>query len=213
MIKSNFDEILFQPFNVGKRDSQGRAPFSKFVQRNAAKNMLRIIAGQAAAIIVAEMILPDSVEDDPTSSDFGKIKVGNTRFDISGGSLSMFVLAMRLAKGSFKASSGRTVELDSSGFGGMDSMDLIWNFLENKMSPAVAAAKDSLTIMHDGQDWRTGKEMKWTKVVNGLVVPLPAENLVELMEDPDSAPVLVAMIAEIFGISTLNYKSKFKASR
>ena len=201
MIKSNIDVYTAHRFNQN---------MSKFAHKQAARNLIRIIMGQAAVLFIANMVWPDSVETDPTSSDFGKIKIGNTRFDISGGSMSMFVLALRLAKGEFKASSGRTVELDSGGYGGMDSMDLVWNFMENKFSPAANAAKQTLMVMHGGQDWRTGKEMTWATVAEGLVVPLPVESAIELMQDPDSAPVLAAMLAEIHGISAQNYKSKFK---
>jgi hypothetical protein len=201
MIKSNFDVFTAHRFNQN---------MSKFAHRQAAKNLVRIIFGQAAVLFIANLIWPDSVEDDRTSSDFGKIKIGNTRFDISGGSGSMIVLAMRLAKGSFKSSTGRQVELDSEGFGGLSSMDLIWNFLENKLSPGAASVKQLLLMKNNAVDWRTGREVTFIDVVEGLAVPLPFENLKELMEDPDSAPVLIAMLAELHGISAMNYKTKFK---
>ena len=204
MIKSNFDVYLAHQFDRS---------MSSFAHRQALKNLLRIVLGQAAALVLANAILPGSVSDDPTSSDFGKIKVGNTRFDISGGSLSMIVLAWRFISGKVTYSSGRQAELDSGEFGGMDTMDLVWNFLENKMSPAATEAAKIPKLIHGKTDWRTGEKVTLATVAEGLFVPLPFDNLMELMEDPDSADILLTMMLESFGVSSITYKTRKNTRR
>jgi len=40
---------------------------------------MRAVLGTAAVLTIAKALKPGSVEDDPRSADFGKIKIGNTR--------------------------------------------------------------------------------------------------------------------------------------
>jgi len=206
MLASNFDVFLLQPFNFSDSIGLANPSFSKFAQRQALRNLLQIILGQAAILFIANKIFPGSVEVEPGKSDTGKIRIGNTRFDISGGSGSMITLALRIANGTFTSSSGRQLELDSGSYGGMSSMDLVWSFLENKLAPAASTATKIPLLIHGKKDWRTGKKITPLTMAGDLFVPLPFETLKELMEDPESADILAAMIAESLGVSAQNYK-------
>jgi hypothetical protein len=54
-----------------------------YSRKQAAKNLLKVVAGMALLMGLANVLWPGSVEFDPRSADFGKVKIGDTRFDIS----------------------------------------------------------------------------------------------------------------------------------
>jgi hypothetical protein len=201
MIKSHLDVLFIQPLSFN------RTKFSSFAQKRAAINLVRIIMGQAAVLFIASRIWPESVEEDPRSSDFGKIRIGNTRYDISGGSAALIVLAFRAIsfaakQGVIKDSGGRVKTAEELGFG-MTFWDLIVNFFENKMSPVASVVKDYFKGEHFG-----GEPVTPASVSEALFVPLPVENFYESLEKAEGANIISGAIAENLGISVQTYESK-----
>ena len=86
-LKSNIDFLTAHQFQKG---------VTPFVRKQAATNLVKVIVGSASILAIANALKPGSVETDPRSSDFGKIKIGNTRFDVTGGMGSIITLASRL---------------------------------------------------------------------------------------------------------------------
>ena len=99
-LKSNID-VFTAPIKAGFGELQVRTGVISrselLARREAAKNTLRLVAGVAVILTIAKIIDPESVTFDPRSTDFGKIKVGATRFDVTGGLASIATLASRLA--------------------------------------------------------------------------------------------------------------------
>ena len=179
---------------------------SGFARKQAAINLLKIISGTAAVLATAEAIRPGSVEKDPRSADFGKIRVGDTRFDVSGGMASIVVLASRLISQSTKSSTtGRVREINTGKYGASTGKDVIYNFFENKLSPAARAARDIL----EGKDF-DGKKPTALSTLNTLYTPIIIENYDELKNNPKAADVLGAMIADGLGIGTNTYSRQKK---
>lgn len=196
LLKSNIDSLtgsLSEYKNLGK-----------LAKKEAALNTLKIISGIAAVMVIAKAYNKDSVEEDPRSSDFGKIRVGDTRFDISGGMSSIAVLASRLATMSSKSSVNKTVSpINSDKFGATTGSDVVYNFFENKLSPAASIIKDIL----NNKDFQGNKPTVLNEAKN-LLMPLGATNYLELKNNPNSANILAAMIADELGIGTNTYSQK-----
>lgn len=187
-LKSNIDTLLLHPTDT----------MTSFARKQAAINLLKIVGGTAAIISIAKALDPDSVEMDPRSADFGKIRVGDTRFDVSGGMSSIVTLAAREATQSSKSSTTGTVYPLNAG--GRTGADVLYNFFENKLSPAASVAKDILKgKTSQGDEPTVGNE-----AVN-LLVPMGITNYMELRDNPDSANILAAMIADALGIATNTY--------
>lgn len=192
-LKSNIDTLTFHGLDYKNIGSPAR--------KQAAINTLKIIGGIATVLAIAKGINPDSVEQDPRSADFGKIKVGDTRFDVSGGVAPLLTLAMRIVTHSSKSSvTGNITKLDSGEFGAPTALDVFNNFLMNKASPAASVLIDYLK----GKD-RNGNNVTLGGEASNLLMPLPISNYQELSSDPKAANVLVAMIADELGISTNTY--------
>ncbi len=191
-LKSNIDFLTAHQFQKG---------VTPFVRKQAAKNLVKVITGSAAILGIANAVKPGSVELDPRSSDFGKIKIGDTRFDVSGGMASVLTLAARLLTLSTKSTNTHKVTpLNSGKFGAQTGTDVIYNFAEGKLSPEASIVKDILK----GQDFNGNKPTPLNEAIN-LLAPLPITNTVELYQDPKSAGVLAGTIADALGISANTY--------
>lgn len=200
MLKSNIDTLTGHSLQGG---------ISPFARKIAAVNLVKIVSGIAAILAIAKAVNPKSVETDPRSSDFGKIKIGDTRFDISGGMSGLVTLASRLASKSYKSSTtGKITPLDSGKYGALTTTDVITNFMTNKLAPVASVANDMLIR---GTDFKGNKPTILGEVKN-LLVPLPITNYEELRKDPKSANIIAAMIADALGISVNTYGNQSKKS-
>lgn len=172
-----------------------------FVRKQAAVNLMKIVGGTAAILATANAVSPGSVEMDPRSSDFGKIKIGHTRFDVSGGMASVLTLAMReLTQSSKSSTSGLVKPLNSGQFGSQTGIDVLYNFAEGKLSPIASVIRDMLK----GKDFQGNKTTVGGEVSN-LLMPLPIANFQELQKDPKSAGALLGTITDALGIGTNTY--------
>jgi hypothetical protein len=179
-----------------------------FVRKQAAINLVKVTAGTAAILAIARAVNPHSVELDPRSSDFGKIRVGDTRFDVTGGMGSLLVLAARLATMSSKSTTtAQITPLNSGKFGAKTGKDVVYNFFENKLSPAASLVKDIL----QGKDFE-GKPVSVQGELANLALPLPIQNAQELATNPKSANVVLAILADALGISVQTYSAKPKTA-
>lgn len=179
---------------------------SKFARKQAAINTLRIISGTGAILAIASAMGAD-VEDDPTSADFGKIKVGNTRFDVTGGMGSIAVLAMRLIRGEVKSTTtGKVTKIRSEEFTLRTADEVIYDFFANKYSPALSVARNLLR----GRTFK-GEKPTIPNTIRDLAVPISIETFFELLKDPESADVVLSMVAEALGIGTQTYSGTKKA--
>ncbi len=208
MLKSQFD-VLTQPVTG--------AGGSNFVRKQATINLLKMAAGTAAVLGIAKMIAPNSVELDPRSSDFGKIKVGNTRFDVTGGLGSVLVLLSRVAAATAKGvggvpvmsmkstTTGQLSDLTNPAYGKDNTMDVMWNFFENKFAPAMQMAKD----FYKGETFDHKKPTIAGETIN-LFTPLPVKTLTDLLQDPEAQKdprfVAFAEVMDLLGVSTNTQK-------
>ncbi|MCR4324145.1 MAG: hypothetical protein NUV69_00450 [Candidatus Curtissbacteria bacterium] len=204
---TTLNNIFFSPrFLKSQVDTLGHvftgAGGSNFVRKQAAVNLVKVITGTAAVLAIANAVRPGSVETDPRSADFGKIKIGNTRFDVTGGSSALITLAARLLKMSSKSSTtGMVSPINSGEFGAQTGKDVIYNFFENKLSPAAAVIRNYF----EGQD-REGRDPKSAEsILETLFVPIGVTTYRELEKDPNSADTLLAMIVDNLGIGANTY--------
>ena len=198
-MKANFDFLTMHRLDKS----------TPFVKRHAAINLLKAASAVGAILVTADAVLPGSVDWNPTSSDFGKIKVGDTRFDVTGGMGSLVILGQRLASvftgtGVKSSSSGKITSLTSGEFGQPTAIDEIVNFFGNKLSPAGAVVKDLLK----GKDF-TGNKPTIVGELGNLFVPMPITQAIETANTPNSADALLATIADALGVSVFGWKAQF----
>lgn len=198
--KSNVDFLTAHAFD------QNMDPALK---RLAFLNLMKVLAGVGSGLMLAKAINPDSVNFDPTSSDFGKIKVGNTRVDVTAGMASFVTLAARMADVLARGATQGEVRL-----GGKDSYNrinplgaLAGTFLSNKMAPLPATVRD----LAEGETF-SGRPMNLNStegIANtaaNLFAPIPITNTLELAEDPESIGPILGTVLDGIGFGTNTYK-------
>lgn len=182
---------------------------SLFARKQAAVNLLRYISGAAMILALAKWIDDDSVTWDTNSADFGKIRVGNTRFSVGGGMTVLVVLASRLITRKYTSSTtGKTITIDEKKWGALGGKDLIFNFLENKLSPAA-----QLVLSLIDQKTREGTQLTIPQMIKDALTPLIIQNVIETGSVDDSANVLAALIAEALGVNVQTYSGKKEQKR
>lgn len=187
-MKSNFDTLTAH---------QLQKDVTPFVRKQAAKNLVKVVMGTAAILAIADHLKPGSVEFDPRSKDFGKIKIGHTRFDVSGGMSSIAVLAAQIVKNAEKSTSTGIVKNFGAGFGAKTGIDAINNYFENKLSPVASVVKDLV----NRQDFN-GDPLTVRGEARNLLIPMPVTTSLDARNDPHSANKLLIAIADGLGIST-----------
>ncbi len=209
-------------WNVLTAHSFGLGLKTSFARKQALKNLAKIAAGNAMLLIIAKLFSDESVELDPRSSDFGKIKAGDTRFDVSGGRAPMIVLASRMAAAVLShfepfhnlnavknSSTGKLSQVNSGKFGAPTVLDLLEDFTLNKLSPIAAVVKNHAV----GKRGMSDKPPTALEDAIDLLVPMAATNLIELLQARGATvgSVSAGAIADFFGIGTNTYAPKKKA--
>ncbi len=194
-LKSNIDFLTAHQFQKGA---------TPFVKKQAAINLMKVVVGTASVLAIANALKPGSVETDPRSSDFGKIRIGNTRFDVTGGMGSLLTLAGRLLTMSSKnATTKQITPLNSGKYGAQTGMDVLVNFAEGKASPIAGVVRDIMK----GQTFGGGKPTILGEA-NNLLTPLPITNAYSSFTTPGAANPLLTIIADALGIGTNTYAPK-----
>lgn len=199
-LKSNID-LFTQPFTG--------AGGSAFVRKQAAKNLAKVLTGTGSILAIANAVAPGSVEFDPRSADFGKIRVGNTRFDVSGGMSSLLSFVAREVSGSSKSSTTKKITKldDPKAYKGATRLSVAGDFAVNKFAPllstalSLAAGRDKFTDQPINLDTTEGL-VNFGKL---LLLPIPFSNYEELRDNPKSAPILAAMLLDLHGIGQNTY--------
>ena len=178
---------------------------TKAVKVQSAKTLAKVITGVAAVIYTANKLHPGTAETDPRSANFGKLKVGDTRFDISGGYSSVISLASRVAaaidgKPAIKSSSTGVLSKLGSGFGQTSYQTLIGDFLQGRASPGGQIIAD----LANGKTFAGGKPTLKSEV-GTAVTPIPVQTYGQLKNDPNSANHLAVMIAQQLGLMSNTY--------
>ena len=139
---------------------------------------------------------PVKAELNPLSSDFGKIRIGNRRYDVMAGLAQSVTLLARILTNSTKST--RTGEVRSlsdkdNDFGSRNIADVFLTFMRGKADPAIGAFVNSRV----GTDV-TGQEVTKLSLLDDLVTPMAAGDTVKALIDLGiplgTAEGLVAML-------------------
>lgn len=215
-LKSNIDTLLAPISYASKKAGEkiGMGGFetkgAEFASRQAAKSTLRIVGTIASALAMAKFIDPESVDEDPRSTNFGKLKLFGHWVDITGGMGAIARLAARIVTGKSKTSAGKWTDLRQQGFGKRTVLDEIEDFFEGKLSPVAGLLRDYWKGELFG-----GETFTWEAALKNVTTPLPVQSAIELAKDPKSENVLASIILEGLGLSTsktTTYKTDWEKS-
>lgn len=176
-----------------------------FVRKEALKSLV-YFAGTMMTILTAAKLAGADVETDPRSSDFAKIKVGNTRVDIMGGFQQYLTLGARLITGQSKSSTTGKVTTYGEGYKAPTRLDAMLQFITNKEAPVASFITDLLK----GKD-ATGHPITLSGELYNHIAPMILQDLIDIAKDDPTLLPLGAL--GVFGAGIQTYTpTKPKAS-
>lgn len=166
------------------------------VRKEAIKSLLATGGTSLAAGYLASLAGAD-LELDPRSSDFMKIKTGDTRYDTLGGFGQYVTLGARLFSNEKKNAKGDIVELGKK-FGSDTRWDVSMDFLSNKFSPLASLVKDWMK----GKDFQ-GQPFEAKKAIIERFIPLFAQDVYDAYQQEGAVGAVKAAPGFIgFGAQT-----------
>lgn len=143
------------------------------------------------------------LSDDIFSSDFGKLRFGDTRLDpLSGISQITVFLAREMFGKKEILSTGEVVPTrgEDVAYGGPTFLSILADFFRTKLSPTVGAVVDWGMGTHIG-----GREVTPWSTAENLFVPLSVKDVLGALEDQGMARGTAISILSIFGMSSQTY--------
>lgn len=169
-----------------------------FVRKEALKDLVKF-GGLVSSILGLAKLGGADVEINPTSSDFGKMKIGNTRYDLWGGFQQYMVLASRLASGKMTYSTtGKEYEL-GAGYKPTTYLDIGWKFLQSKENPIFSYATKALSSPKTGT-----KQFNTNKEIIERFIPMVASDMYDLYSEKGGVGIPMATPG-IFGVGVQTY--------
>lgn len=196
---SRLQLLAMQPIAVGKTWKHKRMIMGEYI---------RALAGLGTVYALGSMA-GGEIETDRTSSDFGKIKLGDTRLDPLFGLAQWIRLISTEWRGTRKTAKGKTVPIRGKvPFGQPNGKDIALQFAVNKMSPQVSAGLGWL----GGED-AVGQPMTWQKQLQTSLIPITYGDIYKMLEeqdDPTKEAALFALAMLGMGMQTYDPYDKSK---
>ena len=195
-VSSRFQLLLGQPL------WGGTATTRKLVAAEYARALIGL-----SVVFALGALAGGDVEDDPRSSDFGKIKFGKTRIDPLFGLSQTTVVLSRILSGTTKRGSGEVRPISrwrgKIPFGGDTAWDVFSRFMRSKLSPLAGTTTDLLV----GENL-IGEEIELGEFATRLITPLAYRDIYEALLEQDIPETTAFGILVFFGMGLQTYESK-----
>lgn len=188
-VASRFQLLAGKPLYGGTMDTR------KLIAKEYGKALVGI-----GVIYALAMAAGAELEDDPTESDFGKIKLGNTRMDPLGGLSQTAVFTSRMGKGLYKTGeSWVTGRPRKTEFTSGETMTA-GRFLRSKLSPIAATMVNVASGETAGGDKVTPKQL-----TTDLTVPLSFRDVKDAIEEQGVPKGVALWLVSLFGVGMQTY--------
>lgn len=205
--------------NIVMNTATGYAAYHPRVRKEALLTVASYVSAVTTLILLSMAAGADG-EDDPRSSDFGKIKIGNLRLDPFAGLSQMVVFLSRMLSGQTKSiKTGEIKSLGEGGFFSRNRLDVVGSFIRSKMSPAASAVVDFADAPSDKKktygvpglaefEWRVyfknivGEEQTLPERVVSMTIPIYTQDILEIYEKEGLLMTAAATGSDIIGIGS-----------
>ncbi len=168
-----------------------------------AKEYARFLGG-IGVVYALSQAAGATVEKDPRSSDFGKLKFGKTRLDPLSGLAQASTLIARMTTGETKTQNGiQKIRGADLPFGRENTADVAARFLRSKLSPILGAALD----VSSGKNV-VGQPVSPLQAAARLAVPLSFGDVYDAMRDQGMAKGSAMALLSLLGWSIQSYDNK-----
>lgn len=168
------------------------------VRKEALKSLLTF-GGTALSVLSLAKMGGAQVGIDPRSADFGKIKVGNTRYDIGGGFQQYIRAAAQLITGEHISSTTGVKTTVGEGYKPLTRLDIASRFIETKEAPVASFA----TMLLKGQT-SLGKKPEIPTEIANRFTPMVIQDMQDLYKERGLEGITMGIPA-IFGTGVQTY--------
>lgn len=155
------------------------------------------------------------VEFDPTSSDFGKIKIGDTRIDPWGGRIQQVVLLSRFIADSVKKESGEIIPLGTRNKT-PTKKELLIDMATNKLAPSASLLEKYLSTQTDSKGnkvTRYGDPYEFSEELKEKIYPIYWGTINELLKDDATALDGLLIFYAFFGGGVQTFEKREKKKK
>ncbi|MFN9113978.1 MAG: hypothetical protein ACK5XN_28265, partial [Bacteroidota bacterium] len=158
-----------------------------------------------------------SVELDPRSSDFGKLKFGNTRVDLTGGFATYYRAFGQFLSGKRKDINTGEIQKLNQGFGKKTRFEVLQDFYGNKLSPFAQKVYQYTAISDEERERRALEESSQETVFNkvglpvwfqDITIPLWMRDVEPIMKDQGNGTGLFLIGLSLLGEGVQYYEAK-----
>jgi hypothetical protein len=173
-----------------------------FVRKEALKSLLSA-GGIALTVLGLSKMAGAEVGSDWRSSDFGKIKIGNTRVDIFAGFQQYMRMLGQLYTGQYVSSTTGKITTLGEGYKPLTRYDILFRQAESKESPIFSFASDLLK----GQQFN-GQPIDLKSEIASRFIPMVIQDTIDLANDNPNLLPLSALGTLGVGLQTYTQQSK-----
>jgi hypothetical protein len=194
----------------------GRNASKKIARREARRGMRNLLLAGGALLYLADQIPGVDVGTDPRSSDFGRVRFGDTRIDIWGGLQPYVVAAYRIKSGEkVSSTTGEVSKVAGGAFKQYDNflgrfVAVIGDLLQQKAAPVPAY----FNSWRKEENFEGGPFDPWVEAAK-LNVPIGFESTYDTAQEhgPGPAAVGFGLNAFGFGVNTYGVPEKQRATQ
>lgn len=201
---------FFSPRLIASRLSFFNPRFYKNIPAPLRKKVIFDMAkfvGVGMGILQLSKLGGAEVEDDPRSPNFGKMKFGDTKYDIWGGFQQYIRLFATLFTQSKKTSAGNIQSLINEKDGSNKSLAVMMTFLRSKAAPLAG----SIMNVASGEDV-VGQPVTLSSEAKRFLLPILWEDVYKAAKDEGVKGALATAIPGIVGVGVQTYPSSSGSS-
>lgn len=206
------NNIFFSPRLIASRANMLNPAWylkqSPKVRKEAIKTFAEFV-GIGATILTLAKASGAKVETDPRSSDFGKIRVGNTRWDIWGGFQQWVRVFSQMVTGERKTTTDkRIIELSKKKYPFETELDVAERFFRGKLAPVPSLA---LELLEGQKIFGESLTLKGEAIENA--VPLYLQDIRDSIKQIGAEALFTVGFPGFFGVGVQSYIEKNKPIR
>ncbi len=191
-------------FGIGTAPVEAIFGSTKAAHRIIVSEYARTLIG-ATIVYAAGSLAGGIIEKNMLSSDFGKIRFGNTRLDPMSGLIQGTVLLARELSGLTKTQAGDIVPIRGSDvpYGGRTGWTVLSDWLRLKLSPAFATGVNYLV----GED-PLGNPVTPAATAQNLLVPMSFNDILETMKEQGVPETVALGVLSLLGMGIQTYQNQ-----
>ena len=153
-----------------------------------------------ATILGLAKLAGAKVETDPRNADFGKIRIGNTRWDIMGGFQQYIRLLAQLISGEvISSTTGKPIRV-GEGYKPLTRLDILGRFFEQKTAPLLSLVLDLLR-----GETPIGGDVNLLSAVINRFIPMLIQDYYDLVMEKGWLWGTLGITPAIFGVGVQTY--------